>query len=470
MSIRKFRAGRVSNASASTWVGERGTIFYDEVTGQLKIADGTTPGGRFIELVNASSTVAGAVKLGPGVVLNPQGQIIIDSTGLSFNFGNLYAFTNPGPNDGACISSTGTNQDVNIVSNGMGSVNVIGEFNVHTTNANLDVALSTRPAMSVTNAGYTTINVPTISTGNTGLLVNGNSSDPFPPTVGGVTLRTVGNDGMTNTVAFDSHGTGVFPSITLRGTRGTGNAPTAIKLGDVLGRIAGVGFGTTTFSVDGTGRAATDIRFIATEDFTDTVSGTKIEFYTSPNGGTVKTLSATILSTGITTSNVIVGTTTYGNNAIYSSATTTDLVIGQTGATANLVVNRTTSHTKDVYVAGNVFVTGQAVAQNFRGASRDAGTLGAGGTLTINYATDHHVLVNITGAITIAHTNIAAGRNVKVVIINATGTNYAVNTGVPDLNATGNNAGANLNSSRMGFYEFISFGTTTANVYVSINK
>ena len=50
MTIRKLRAGRIATANAATWIGDAGTIFYDEVTGTLKISDGETPGGRRIIL------------------------------------------------------------------------------------------------------------------------------------------------------------------------------------------------------------------------------------------------------------------------------------------------------------------------------------------------------------------------------------------------------------------------------------
>ncbi len=43
----KIQAGRVL-VDARYWVGPSGTIFYDEVTGQLRIGDGVTPGGRIL--------------------------------------------------------------------------------------------------------------------------------------------------------------------------------------------------------------------------------------------------------------------------------------------------------------------------------------------------------------------------------------------------------------------------------------
>lgn len=483
-----------------------GPAFYLDETNMFRLRAGT-------------DTQIGGVKSGNGIIIASDGTINLDTEGLSFAFGDFYAFTNLGPSDGACLSSVNADQDVNIVSNGLGSVNIVGEFNIHKTNTDLETSLSARPIFAITSDGFTKINVPELTVGDSGLLINGNGADPFPTTVNGVTLRTVGNDGLSNTIAFDAHGTGVFPSVSLRCTRGTGNIPTAIQSGDTIGRIAAVGFGSTTFSTDpATGRAVTDIRFIATENYTDVRSGSKIEFYTSPTGGTVRTLSATILPTGITattftgnlTGNVtgnVTGNADTVTNGVYTTDTGTvtntmlagsidnnklanstisGIALGSnlaaltagtyltsagtyTGATARtFAVDATTDATASKVVARDS--NGLITAQNYKGNSRDAGTLGAGSTLTINYATDHHVYVNITGAITIAHTNITAGRNVKVVIVNATGGNLAVTTGVSDINTTGNNSSANLNSNRMGVYEFISFGTTTTTLFASVNK
>lgn len=581
MSIQKLRSGRVPTATASTYVGEGGTIFWNASTGEFRLSDGVTPGGTRVGFPVASLTEIGGIKLGPGVTLNGDDQLVIDPAGLDFRFGDFYAFTNQGASDGACLSSVNTDQDINIVSNGNGTVNIIGEFNIHTTDSTVEGALSVRPVLSVSNAGYTKINVPQINIGSTGLLINGNSTEPFVTTVAGVTLRSVGNDGMSNTIAFDAHGTGAFASLTLRSSRGTGDTPTQTKSGDTVGRIAGVGFGTTTFSTEpSTGRAATDIRFVATEDFTDTRSGTKIDFYTSPNGGTVKTLSASIGPTGITanltgnvtgnvsgnagtvtngvvttgsysdpswltiskskvglgnventalsTSTHYIGTTSIqynrasaaqtlsgvsisGNagtvtNGVYttdtgtvtntmlagsiannklSNSTISGIALGSnlaaltigthlTGTSYNgstgvtIATDATTDATASVLVARDS--NGMVTAQNYKGNSRDAGTLTAGSTLTINFATDHIIYANITGAITISHQNIVAGRNVKVVLTNATGGNLAVTSGVADINTTGNAGTANLNANRMGVYEFISFGATTATLYCSVNK
>jgi hypothetical protein len=45
MTIYKIRAGRITTVPATEHVGEKGQIFYDEDTGELRLSDGETPGG-----------------------------------------------------------------------------------------------------------------------------------------------------------------------------------------------------------------------------------------------------------------------------------------------------------------------------------------------------------------------------------------------------------------------------------------
>ena len=45
MAILKIQAGRVVQTTLNTFIGTPGTIFYDEVTGEMRLSNGTTPGG-----------------------------------------------------------------------------------------------------------------------------------------------------------------------------------------------------------------------------------------------------------------------------------------------------------------------------------------------------------------------------------------------------------------------------------------
>lgn len=48
--VRKIKAGRIGslNVTSSDYVGETGTIFYDESIGDLRLSDGVTPGGHLV--------------------------------------------------------------------------------------------------------------------------------------------------------------------------------------------------------------------------------------------------------------------------------------------------------------------------------------------------------------------------------------------------------------------------------------
>lgn len=45
MSIKKIQAGRINTITANAYVGEYGTIFYNEALGDLRLSDGVTLGG-----------------------------------------------------------------------------------------------------------------------------------------------------------------------------------------------------------------------------------------------------------------------------------------------------------------------------------------------------------------------------------------------------------------------------------------
>ena len=337
-------------ANFTTYIGENGHLFYDSLTGQMRISDGQTPGGlplrsqtvvsgtaplnpadgnlwfdeftgrlyiRFegawidtnpaYVLPIASTTVVGGIKIGPGMTVGTDGVLTIDAGGLPVSFGDFYASTNN-------LSTINTNEDLNLLSNGTGSINAVGIFHVHSTSG----GLSDTPVLSVDGNGFTVIHVPTISIGQAGLTINGNSTinSSTLPQVAGTTFRSIGNDGISNVVAIDANGTNITSGVTTRVARGTASAPSAVQSGDTIGRFASVGWGTTSYVVDPmSGRAASDIRFVATENYTDAHGGSKVQFYTSPTGGTVRTLSAEISPEGLNLPNS-------GSGIKFSDATT----------------------------------------------------------------------------------------------------------------------------------------------------
>jgi len=55
MAIQKLFTSRVRNTLGTTFVGERGRLFYDELTGSLRLSDGVTPGGNPIHIHAANA-------------------------------------------------------------------------------------------------------------------------------------------------------------------------------------------------------------------------------------------------------------------------------------------------------------------------------------------------------------------------------------------------------------------------------
>ena len=479
MAIYDFFLSR--NGAASTpenYVGHAGRLFYDSDTGVIKISDGITPGGTSIPITLATETVAGAIKLGPGIALNGQGQIIIDSEGLDFNFGDFEAITGEYTDETtyALLSSANVDEDIVIASNGDGAVKVVGQFDIYQTNGTVTGSLEEyEPFFRVKDDGQVRILVPLADTTEGGVEIIGSAlGTALDPGIAGTMLHLTGNAGLNTRVYHDT--LGEYSSYVFRRYNGSVVTPTAVLANQDIGRL-----NWTAATSSGMGNMSlAQIRVTALENQTATAQGSKITFTVTPIGSaassrvdvatitTADGVSATKFTgplvgnvTGTVSGNAGTATTlaTARNINGVSFNGSADITVTAAAGTltgTTLASNVVTSSLTSVGTLGSLTVTNQVAAQNYKGNTRNAGTLTAGSTLTIDYTTDHIVLVNITGAITIAHQNIAAGRNVKVVIVNATGGNLAVTTGVADINTTGNNASANLNATRMGVYEFIS--------------
>jgi hypothetical protein len=182
MSIRKFRAARVTTTTGNTYVGQHGDVFYDESTGLMRVSDGVTPGGHFIPVNPATTTVIGGIIAGPGANVSTSGLLTINTAGLSFSFGDFYA-------TGGNISTVNTNEDFNILTNGTGNVNIIGNLRLYATGTG-QFSYGNTPLLSVANSGNLLINGNVITNGNT--TVNGSYAFNGP-TVHTGNLTTNGN-------------------------------------------------------------------------------------------------------------------------------------------------------------------------------------------------------------------------------------------------------------------------------------
>ena len=125
------------------------------------------------------------------------------------------------------------------------------------------------------------------------------------------TVHVQAIDGKASIIGIDSYGN-VFtsnPVFSGRRARGTTSSPSNVAISDILTVISGYGYGTTGFIAQGT-TSSTSIRFVATENYTDTAQGSQITFNTMRNGSNNAIISMVIDNTG----NIVMPVTTPSGN------------------------------------------------------------------------------------------------------------------------------------------------------------
>lgn len=99
-------------------------------------------------------------------------------------------------------------------------------------------------------------------------------------------------DGSALNTTFESHGTSTGPRILLYSSRGTRASPTATQSGDTIGRWGFRGYGTSP-------QTQAQILAFATETWTGSVRGTRIDFQSTATGGTGVTTGLTVLGSRV---------------------------------------------------------------------------------------------------------------------------------------------------------------------------
>jgi len=506
LSIRKLRAGRVPNVYANNWVGETGTLFYDETTGQFKIADGVTPGGHFVNIVVASNVQVGGIKAGAGANIGTDGTLTIDTTGLPLSVAD-FSFT------GGNLSVVNSNENMNLITNGRGNVNIIGNLQLFSTNNGY--AYPNTPIFTVLNSGNAIVNGNLITNGNTNaigtftfvgpaihygnLTINGNTINNGSTINNGAliqngNLRAVGqsthivaNIATTTTAGFIITGnalglsqapinTGVGLHVSgyddgntpsriyvdsigqyavIAGRRFNGNigTPTQVLANQDIVRYAGTPYTSGGWPTIGPAR----MTFTASEDISSTNQGGRIEFWATSNG--------TVASTNIqriATVDAGVGITSNLNVTAVGNIISAGANIGNITVTNNATVN-------------NNLTTTNAFAQNYNIASNGIRNLGPNTSPTINFATDSLVLIyNPGGTVTFSLTNFIAGSYIKALV--ALTANRTINFGVANAMHSTSGAtsvtfggGGNPTAPSTLSLEYVCVDGTLANTYVIVN-
>jgi len=320
MAVYDFFLSRNNGPTVTNYVGHNGRLFYDPAERVLRISDGTTAGGEvfngivtvtateptqnfegqvwlnpetfelsiyhdgdFIPTIDvATETKLGGVKLGPGVTVNGEGQIIIDSSGLDFSFGDFAAIVGEYTDETeyALLSSIKQDEDIVLASNGDGDIKVVGGFEVYATDGSVTASLEdAEPFFRILEDGQVRILVPLADTTEGGLEIIGSElGTSLQPGIAGTMLHLTGNPDLPTRVYHDTLGD--YSSYVFRRYNGSVITPTQVLADEDIGRI-----NWTAATDAGMGNVSTaQIRVTALENQTTTAQGSKITLTVTPVG------------------------------------------------------------------------------------------------------------------------------------------------------------------------------------------
>ena len=252
-----------------------------------------------------------------------------------------------------------------------GNLNVGGNFKAFTSTGNV--------SFQALDSGIVQFNAPAAIAANSAGAFNivGSATGTYQPvTNAGGMIHITGNQGVASRITNDAFGTGANPAYAGRMARGTVDSPTVPQTNDVLSRLSAVGWnGAGGYGPTAGGTAPATIDFVAAETFSTTAQGSTIQFYNAPIGSNVRTLSATIATTGVTIPGLI-------------------------------------SVTGNVVSTGNIFSAGNGTVGYNNG---------AGGTVSQTGNKSTGVTLNKpSGEITMQNTNLAADTSVSFTLTNST--------------------------------------------------
>jgi hypothetical protein len=520
MAVYDFFLSRNNGPTVNTYIGHAGRLFYDNAERVLRISNGVTPGGEifngyvsvleteptqpfqgqvwlnpdtfelniyhngdFIPTIDvATETKLGGVKLGPGVTTNSEGQIIIDSTGLDFSFGDFAAIVGVygDSTEYALLSSIKLDEDIVLASNGTGDIKVVGGFEVYATNGTVTSSLEdAEPFFRILEDGQVRILVPLADTTEGGVEIIGSDlGTALELALPGVMLHLTGNADLPTRVYHDTLGN--YGSYVFRRYNGSVITPTQVLANEDIAR-----FNWTAATDAGMGNVSTaQIRVTALENQTTTAQGSKITLTVTPVGSAASArvdvatitvadgVSATKF-TGPLTGNVTGNVSGSAGSVVNALTAGTYLTSGGTynGSTARtFAVDATTTNTVSKVVArdANGDFAARHISAKIKHATRNAGSVNGG--LTIDYNTDDWIVGNFTTAFTITHSNLSAGMSATAVLYNSSGFGEDIITiGVGTENTTIQTNTITVNDTNLIILKFYSFGTTTADLYCDIS-
>jgi hypothetical protein len=532
--IQNLFTSRDNNANAETYVGQQDRLWWNPDTNAFYVNSANVAGGTPVTLpatanvtintltantatINnnlvvtgnispAANNKIGGIAPGPGVTVDSNGILLIDTAGLPFSFGDFtglvgtYPSDYPDParqnQDYAILSSVNSNEDIVLASNGTGAVRVVGDFSVRRADGNLNSALEEEPIFRVKSDGQVQMLVPSADSTEGAVTIVGGLDGVFQAPVNtGVMLHITGIAGdpaVPSRVYNDAQNS--FSAIVSRRYNGTAAAPTAVLNGEEIMRLSGTAHNGTLIP----GTANQRIIYKALGNQTPSNQGGTMEFWATPLNSTTLAQVATIdnangvTATKFTTAGTVsaTGNITGGNlnatglslsgNVVSAINTTSAITTTANIAGGNLTTAGQVSATGNI-TGGNILTGGlisatgnitggNVTATNYTGlvthSIRNAGAVG-GTTLTLNVTTDDIVRCTFTTDFTVAFSNIVAGRVVTLIATNTSGADTDVITaGVAALNTT--SAGTfTVSPQTTAVVTYYSLDGDTANIYAS---
>jgi len=504
--IQNLYTSRDNNAQGNTFVGQQDRLWWDPVTNAFYASNGNTPGGVPVGIANSanitinnftanSGTISGnlvvtgnispaannkigGIAPGPGIEISDSGLLTIDSAGLPISFGDFYANVNQ-------LSMVNTNEDMYLVSNGTGNINLIGGVGFYKPNG---FPPTSQPFFRAKNDGQIRILVPAEDPIEGGVEIIGSSTGNYiAPGSAGAMLHITGNPALPTRLYID--GNAEYTSIVARRYNGNVAVPTQVLAGQDVLRINSTA--ATNLGGGNVGNVAmAQIRTTALENQTATAQGSSITFTVTPIGSAASarvdvanvTVASGVTATKFTTSGTVIATGNItGGNLTTAGITSTGSLTASTtiGATGNITggnlttagITSTGSLTASTTInaTGNI-TAGNVAATNYTGlvthSIRNAGVV-TGTTLTLNVTTDDIVKCTFSDAFTVAFSNIVAGRVITLIATNTSaGDTDIITAGISSVNMQGDST-LTVTQQTTAVITYYSLDGDTANIYAS---
>jgi hypothetical protein len=250
----------IGDITGNVLTGNIGNINELTVQGDITVAGNISP---------ATDVRIGGVRAGPGANISNTGLLTIDTSGLSFSFGNFTANTN-------ILTMINNDENMVLATSGNAEIQLVGDIGLYRSNG-LPPDVANRYFYAQDTG---TIQILVTSTNNDGAvqIIGSATGNTIAPGITGAMLHVTGQFDTPCRLYYD--GDSDYVSWVARRWNGNVDAPTQVLAGDDVLRI-----NSTAATDAGVGNVAmAQIRTTALENQTTTAQGSSITFTVTPVG------------------------------------------------------------------------------------------------------------------------------------------------------------------------------------------